>query len=271
MVHPPGGFGGAAPGQRSGVTLLVGTSGWQYKDWRDPFYRRAAAAAVAGGLRRAVRHGRGQQRLLPAARAVDLREVVRAGAAGFVVAVKASRYLTHIKRLKEPGEPVARLLDRAARRSATGSGRSCSSSRPRCGPRPTSSTPVSASSRRDVRVAVEPRHESWWSTRCAPVLRAHGRGARAGPTGVAGRHPAVGDGGLGLPAAPRGRRRPVADATAARRWRPGSTAWPTPSARGDAYAYFNNDQHAAAPATPPTWCDLAEAPGLDVAHARAPT
>jgi uncharacterized protein YecE (DUF72 family) len=33
---------------------------------------------------------------------------------GFVMTVKASRYLTHIKRLMEPQEPVERLLDRIA-------------------------------------------------------------------------------------------------------------------------------------------------------------
>ena len=31
----------------------------------------------------------------------------------FVIGVKASRYLTHIRRLREPAEPVRRLLDRA--------------------------------------------------------------------------------------------------------------------------------------------------------------
>lgn len=34
--------------------------------------------------------------------------------ADFCVAVKASRYLTHIKQLRAPEEPVARLMDRAA-------------------------------------------------------------------------------------------------------------------------------------------------------------
>ncbi|MEU9387510.1 hypothetical protein AB0D38_44220, partial [Streptomyces sp. NPDC048279] len=30
--------------------------------------------------------------------------------AGFVIAIKASRYLTHIKHLKDPAEPVDRLV-----------------------------------------------------------------------------------------------------------------------------------------------------------------
>ena len=32
---------------------------------------------------------------------------------GFVVAVKVSRYLSHIKRLAEPEEPIARFVERA--------------------------------------------------------------------------------------------------------------------------------------------------------------
>jgi uncharacterized protein YecE (DUF72 family) len=35
--------------------------------------------------------------------------------AGFVYAVKASRYLTHLKKLKDPAEAISRLLSRAAR------------------------------------------------------------------------------------------------------------------------------------------------------------
>ncbi|GIH05785.1 hypothetical protein Rhe02_38520 [Rhizocola hellebori] len=47
---------------------------------------------------------------------------------GFRVAVKMSRYLTHIKRLNDPAEPVARFFGHA---EALGSGRCCFSFRPR--------------------------------------------------------------------------------------------------------------------------------------------
>ena len=39
--------------------------------------------------------------------------MARSGAASFLVAVKASRLLTHMKRLRDPGEPLARLFSRA--------------------------------------------------------------------------------------------------------------------------------------------------------------
>ena len=89
---------------------------------------------------------------------------------GFVMAVKASRYLTHIRRLRDPAEPVARLLGAAA-----GLG-------PRLGPVLLQLPPnlaadppllaacldqfpaaARAASTGPVRVAVEFRHPSWWA------------------------------------------------------------------------------------------------------------
>lgn len=87
----------------------------------------------------------------------------------FVLAVKASRYLTHLKRLTEPEEPVARLLDAAA-----GLG-------PKLGP-VLVQLPGSFSADADrlaaaldrfprtVRVAVEVRHDSWFRSSVRQVL-----------------------------------------------------------------------------------------------------
>jgi uncharacterized protein YecE (DUF72 family) len=92
---------------------------------------------------------------------------------GFVVAVKVSRYLTHIKRLREPAEPVARLVDRAA-----GLG-------DRLGPY-LLQLPPNLKAAPDLlaaclgafppatRVAVEPRHETWWTDEVRGVLERHG-------------------------------------------------------------------------------------------------
>jgi uncharacterized protein YecE (DUF72 family) len=91
----------------------------------------------------------------------------------FCVAVKISRYLTHIKRLRDPAEPVARFLDRAA---GLGS---------KLGPvlvqlPPTLTADVDALTgvlRRfpsAVRVAVEPRHPSWWTAPVRAGLERHG-------------------------------------------------------------------------------------------------
>lgn len=81
--------------------------------------------------------------------------------ADFVVAVKVSRYLTHVKRLAEPAEPVARFIERAR----------CLG--PKFGPvlvqlPPTLTRDVERLGAAldefpdDVRVAVEFRHDSWF-------------------------------------------------------------------------------------------------------------
>ena len=88
---------------------------------------------------------------------------------GFVVAVKVSRYLTHIKRLRDPAEPVARLIARAE-----GLG-------DRLGPyllqlpptlraAPDALDACLACFPRGARVAVEPRHGSWWTDEVRDVL-----------------------------------------------------------------------------------------------------
>jgi uncharacterized protein YecE (DUF72 family) len=150
------------------MPVWIGTSGWQYDHWRETFYPRRCA----------------QRNWLPyyaqRFRTVELnasfyrlpqRSAFEGWAArtpaDFVVGVKASRYLTHIKRLREPGEPVSRLLE-----AARGLG-------PKLGPvlvqLPGSFT---ADAERlaatlhafppGLRVAVEVRHDSWY---CEPVRR----------------------------------------------------------------------------------------------------
>jgi uncharacterized protein YecE (DUF72 family) len=79
---------------------------------------------------------------------------------GFVFAVKASRYLTHLRRLREPADPVARLMAAAGELG------------PRLGPVLVQLPPdmrrdlgrlddVLAAFPPGVRVAVEFRHDSW--------------------------------------------------------------------------------------------------------------
>jgi uncharacterized protein YecE (DUF72 family) len=104
------------PDQYFSPAVHVGCSGWQYKHWRgdfypselpqtrwleyyaerfdtveinNTFYRLPEAPTFAAWGRRAPR--------------------------GFVYAVKASRYLTHMKKLKDPEEPLERFFTRAKR------------------------------------------------------------------------------------------------------------------------------------------------------------
>ncbi|GAA3456834.1 DUF72 domain-containing protein [Dactylosporangium matsuzakiense] len=153
--------------------MRVGTSGWQYRDWRGRFYPRE------------VPHRLWLEHYAAAFDTVEVNnafyrlperttfEAWRARTPGdFIVTVKASRFLTHVKRLKEPEEPAARLLDRAA-----GLG-------DRLGPvllqlPPTMHADPDALERTlkafpsTVRVAVEPRHDSWWTETIKDVLTRH--------------------------------------------------------------------------------------------------
>src|SRR5215469_6570695 len=149
--------------------IVIGTSGWQYRDWRADFYaevpqrlwlehyaQRFATVEVNNAFYRLPdRDTFAQWR----SRTPD----------DFCVAVKMSRYLTHIKRLKEPAEPVARFMSRA---EALGD---------RLGPVLLQLPPnltadadtldaVLREYPKSVKVAVEPRHESWWTPQIRAVL-----------------------------------------------------------------------------------------------------
>ena len=90
------------------MTLFVGTSGWQYKDWRGVLYPAGCPARL--WLEEYAEHfttveiNNAFYRLPTRENFAAWRDRVPEG---FVVAVKASRYLTHIKRLQGPGRTGA--------------------------------------------------------------------------------------------------------------------------------------------------------------------
>jgi uncharacterized protein YecE (DUF72 family) len=166
------------------MAVLIGTSGWQYKDWRGGLY----PAGVA--QRRWLEHYATQYRTvenngtfyrLPARETFEgWRERTPDD---FVMAVKASRYLTHVRKLRDPAEPVARLLA-----AASGLG-------PKLGPIlvqlpptlqadppllraclkefRTAWAPVRGDGPESLRIVVEPRHETWWTDEVRQVLADH--------------------------------------------------------------------------------------------------
>ncbi|MEV5241105.1 DUF72 domain-containing protein [Streptomyces cinnamoneus] len=156
------------------MPLLVGTSGWQYKDWRGDLYpadlpQRLWLEEYAASFA-TVENNNAFYRLPTPETFAAWHDRTPAG---FVMAVKASRYLTHIKRLRDPEEPVERLL-----RHAAGLG-------DRLGPVLLQLPPtlhadaalLDAALRcfpRRVRVAVEPRHGSWWTDEVRDVLERRG-------------------------------------------------------------------------------------------------
>ncbi|HLG67266.1 MAG TPA: DUF72 domain-containing protein [Acidimicrobiales bacterium] len=97
------------------MPVLIGTSGWQYGHWRGRLYpvsvprarwlehyaSRFGTVEVDGTFYRLPEEG-------------TFRAWRERTPPDFVLAVKASRYLTHVRRLRDPAEPVRRLLERAA-------------------------------------------------------------------------------------------------------------------------------------------------------------
>jgi uncharacterized protein YecE (DUF72 family) len=156
------------------MTVLVGTSGWQYKDWRGVLYpperpQRLWLEEYARNFA-TVESNNAFYRLPTEENFADWRDRTPAG---FVMAIKASRFLTHIKRLRDPEEPVRRLMSHAA-----GLG-------PRLGPVLLQLPPTLRADAAlldtclgcfpaGTRVAVEPRHASWWTDEIREVLQRRG-------------------------------------------------------------------------------------------------
>lgn len=96
------------------MTALVGTSGWQYDDWRGPFYpadlpKRGWLGYFAARFP-TVEVNNSFYRLPSTQTFARWREVTPED---FVVAVKASRFITHIRRLRDCRDPVELLWSRA--------------------------------------------------------------------------------------------------------------------------------------------------------------
>jgi uncharacterized protein YecE (DUF72 family) len=95
--------------------MRIGCSGWNYKSWRGRFYPADLPANQWLGYYErvfdTVEVNNTFYRLPDAATFAGWRRQTHDG---FLMSVKASRYLTHLKRLTEPEEPVQRLFERAA-------------------------------------------------------------------------------------------------------------------------------------------------------------
>jgi len=156
------------------MRLWIGTSGWQYRDWRGTVYPADVPLAhwleAYAGRFPTVENNSAFYRLPARETFADWHARVPAG---FVMAVKASRFLTHVKRLRDPAQPVARLLDRAA-----GLNGNLGPILLQLPPNLAADEDLLADCLREfptgVRVAVEPRHPSWWSDGVRGVLERHG-------------------------------------------------------------------------------------------------
>lgn len=251
------------------MPLHVGTSGFDYPEWVGRIYPRRLPAgerlAFYATLFPAVELNATFYRLPTRKQSERWAAQVPAD---FRFAVKASRYLTHVLRLHQPVEAVERMLDRV---EPLGD---------RLGPVLIQLPPdlpvdaealdetlaafdTSAPAGLRVRVALEPRHDSWFVPEVEAILRAHGaalcradrRGERSpewhtadfryirmheGLAAPAGCYDSADLAGLASRLASEGR---------------GTTA---------DWVFFNNDGHACAPANARTFSRLADHAGFDV-------
>jgi uncharacterized protein YecE (DUF72 family) len=240
------------------ATLVVGTSGWQYRSWRDRFYpprlpsRRWLEFYSQHFLTVELNttfYG------LPSVESAKrwAEQVPEA----FRFAAKMSRYLTHIRRLRDPARPVELLFDRL---SPLG---------PRLGPvlfqlppdlvvAPALLDAALGACPAGVALAVEPRHPSWFTDEVRDVLTQHGAALcaadrrsqlrsplwRTAPWGYVRFHE-----GLAHP-------RPCYGDEALRAWvHRIATTWQRDE---EVFAFFNNDAEACAPRNAARLASLAE-------------
>lgn len=97
------------------MRVFIGTSGWAYSHWRGPFYPVELDEAQWLGYYAShlpsVEVNRSFYRLPARAQFAAWREQTPEG---FVFAVKASRFITHMKKLSAPGHTLPPLLEAVA-------------------------------------------------------------------------------------------------------------------------------------------------------------
>ena len=249
--------------------LRIGTSGWHYRDWRGAFYPKDLA--TDGWLRYYARRfdtveiNNSFYRLPDTAQFAEWQQQTPDD---FVFSVKASRFLTHYKRLRAPEEPVARLLDHAS-----GLGAKLGPVLLQLPPNLPCDVPRLAAVLDEfagrARVACEFRHASWFCDEVYGTLAAHDaalcltdRLGHKGPVvrtaswtvlrlheGTASPSPSYGD-------------------RALRSWAERLRSLFATDA--DGFVYFNNDHAACAVRNARTFARLAERAGLTVHRSGVP-
>jgi uncharacterized protein YecE (DUF72 family) len=145
------------------MPVIIGTSGWQYKDWKERFYPQGVAQKrwfEFYAERFQTVEINNSFYMLPKPEAFKgWRERTPDD---FIVGVKMSRYLTHIKRLKDPDEPIQRFFNNAFELG------------PKLGPVLLQLPPnlkldlehaidTLDKMPKDVEVTIEFRHDTWWT------------------------------------------------------------------------------------------------------------
>jgi uncharacterized protein YecE (DUF72 family) len=156
--------------------VRVGTSGWEYRHWKGRFY--PTGLPKDRWLEHYVQHfdtvelNNSFYRLPAAETFTAWRDRLPDG---FAMAVKASRYLTHLKRLRDPDEPLRRFWSRA-RRLDDHLGPVLYQLPPRWHRNPERLAEFLDAVPRDVPQAMEFRDSTWYHPTTEALLRAAGVG-----------------------------------------------------------------------------------------------
>ncbi len=225
--------------------LFIGTSGWQYAHWRGTFYPRKLPQRdwlehFAARFQTAEVNNTFYN--LPSA--AVFAQWARRTPSGFTFALKMSRFLTHVRRLRDPEQPVGLFLERARELG------------PKRGPTLIQLPPnlTVDAGRLDAalaafpageRVAVEFRHASWFVPEVRSVLERRGAALCLADRGGI-RSPEWATAGWGYVRFHQGRARPAScyGRAALEAWaRRIAETWPVTA---EVFVYFNNDAFACA-------------------------
>ncbi len=155
-------------------SLRIGCSGWNYRDWRGRLYPRGLPARrwlECYAERFDTVEVNTTFYRLPGRDAVA--HWVEQVPSGFRFAVKASRYLTHVKRLTDVGEGIARFYERIEPLREAGCLEAVLWQLPESFHRDDERLAGLMSALPDGRHAIEFRHESWFAAPVLDVLRRH--------------------------------------------------------------------------------------------------
>jgi uncharacterized protein YecE (DUF72 family) len=150
--------------------IYIGTSGWQYKHWRRAFYpdklpQREWLPYYAQRFRTVEVNNTFYN--LPERSVFE--QWQRRTPDDFIFALKMSRYLTHLKRLHDPADPVRRFMERAAGLGPKG-GTVLLQLPPNFHADLELLDSALSAIGGSVRVAVELRHESWFVSEIRNML-----------------------------------------------------------------------------------------------------
>jgi uncharacterized protein YecE (DUF72 family) len=154
--------------------VRIGCSGWNYASWKDPFYEDKPPRLWLQLYARHFDTVEVNNTFYRLPQKSSVARWVEQSPPGFLFAVKASRYLTHIKRLTDLGEGIRRYYERIEPLARS----------PKMGPVLWQLPPTFR--RDDARLAAalralplgrhcfEFRHPSWFADPVYELLRAHG-------------------------------------------------------------------------------------------------